>query len=424
MKRDVIWNTVGSFLYALASMVLAVFVMRVAGDAAAGIFSIGFSTFGQQMFTVSYFGLRSLQITDGGGEQKGVYSFGEYLLHRKLTTALAVCFSVLYLGAMVWAGEYSFNKSLTILLLAGYKIVDGYADVYESEFQRQGRLYLTGKSNTFRTVLSVGVFAVSLIAVGNLSAAAGAALMAQLAGWFIFDFMVLNKLPGVDKARAKGQVKKLFRDGGLLFFSVFLDFYIFSSAKYAIDRVLGDSASGYFNFIFMPTSVIYLVANFIIRPYLTDLTVSWQAGKIREFKQKTGRLVKAVGIISIVMVAAACLLGPFALGTLERLLGARYQGSLVPYQGPLVMVVFGGGIYALANLMYYVLVILRRQKDIFLVYLTVSLLALWLSPVLVGRFNIPGGAAAYCLLMLLLLGGFGTCTIRQLGKRKEGVNEG
>ena len=54
--------------------------------------------------------------------------------------------------------------------------------------------------------------------------------------------------------------------------SVFLDFYIFSSAKYAIDARMNNAASGYFNLIFMPTSVIYMVANFVIRPYLTVLT--------------------------------------------------------------------------------------------------------------------------------------------------------
>ena len=36
---------------------------------------------------------------------------------------------------------------MILILLVIYKVIDGYADVYESEFQRQGSLYLTGKSN-------------------------------------------------------------------------------------------------------------------------------------------------------------------------------------------------------------------------------------------------------------------------------------
>ena len=38
---------------------------------------------------------------------------------------------------------------------------------------------------------------------------------------------------------------------------------------------MNDAASGYFNLVFMPTSVIYMVANFVIRPFLTRLTNLW-----------------------------------------------------------------------------------------------------------------------------------------------------
>ena len=67
----------------------------------------------------------------------------------------------------------------------------------------------------------------------------------------------------------KGERKtgRLFKSTLFLFISAFLDFYVFSAAKYAIDARMNDAASGYFNLIFMPTSVIYMVANFIIRPF-------------------------------------------------------------------------------------------------------------------------------------------------------------
>ena len=38
---------------------------------------------------------------------------------------------------------------------------------------------------------------------------------------------------------------------------------------------MNDAASGYFNVIFMPTSVINLAAGFVIRPFLTSLTDCW-----------------------------------------------------------------------------------------------------------------------------------------------------
>ena len=85
-KQNIVWNMVGSFCYAFASMVLAFLVMRIAGEEQGGIFAFGYSTLGQQMFIVAYFGLRPFQITDGRGE----YRFGDYLHHRFLTCAAAL----------------------------------------------------------------------------------------------------------------------------------------------------------------------------------------------------------------------------------------------------------------------------------------------------------------------------------------------
>ena len=62
-KRDIIWNMAGSFLYAFASMVLSIAVVQIAGEDAGGIFTFAFTTFGQHMFMMAYFGIRPFQIT-------------------------------------------------------------------------------------------------------------------------------------------------------------------------------------------------------------------------------------------------------------------------------------------------------------------------------------------------------------------------
>ena len=61
-KQNMLWNIAGSFLYAFASMVLSFLVMRIAGEDAGGVFAVGFSAVGQQMFTLAYFGPRRLSL--------------------------------------------------------------------------------------------------------------------------------------------------------------------------------------------------------------------------------------------------------------------------------------------------------------------------------------------------------------------------
>ena len=373
-KENMIWNMSGSFFYAFASMVLSFLVLRIAGEEQGGIFSFGFSTVGQQMFLLAYFGIRPFHITDGAEQ----YRFGDYLHHRYVTCAMALLLGAGYLACI----GYSWQKAQIIFLLIVYKVIDGFADVYESEFQRQGCLYLTGKSNFFRTVFSVAVFTVTLGAFKHLLFACLMAVAAQAMGVFLFNLDVIHALDGVDWTFTKGKVTKLFKNTGFLFISVFLDFYIFSSAKYAIDARMNNAASGYFNLIFMPTSVIYMVANFVIRPYLTTLTDLWTEEKIAEFKKTLVRIAAVILGLTVLAVAGTLVLGKWALSIMELLMGGE-KGTLTVYFGAFAGIVLGGGFYALANLMYYALVIMRKQKTVFFVYAAAAAAAArppWFTP--------------------------------------------
>ncbi len=396
-KENMIWNMTGSFFYAFASMVLSFLVLRIAGEEQGGIFSFGFSTVGQQMFLLAYFGIRPFHITDGANQ----YRFGDYLHHRYITCFLAL---LLGLGYLVFTG-YSLQKAQIIFLLIAYKVIDGFADVYESEFQRQGCLYLTGRSNTFRTILSVGVFLIILLSGAGLFAACVAAVIGQLAGVFLFDIVVLREIAGVDYGWSRSCGMSLTASAILLFISVFLDFYIFSAAKYAIDAHLGDAANGYFNVIFMPTSVINLAAGFVIRPFLTYLTDCWNERRFSDFQKKLLTIMAIIGGLTLLAVLGTVVLGRPVLALLEWLLGETYRGKLTALWIPFIMIVLGGGFYAVLNLYYYALVILRKQKLIFGIYVVLTVLAMILAPRLTVALGIFGAALAYLILMIVLAAG-------------------
>ena len=92
-KRNMVWNMLGSLLYAFASMVLSIVVIQVVGEDEGGIFSFAFSAFGQHMFMVAYFGMRPFHITDIGRR----YTFGEYLRLRFVTCGGALVLSLIHI---------------------------------------------------------------------------------------------------------------------------------------------------------------------------------------------------------------------------------------------------------------------------------------------------------------------------------------
>lgn len=401
-QQNMVWNMIGSFCYAFASMALSFLVMRLVGEEQGGIFAFAFGALGQQMFNLAYFGLRPYHVTDDAMQ----FGFGDYLFHRRITCAAAVFSGSAYLVICMAAGRYHGQKAAVILLMILYKVIDGYADVYESEFQRSGNLHLTGKSNTFRTLLSVCSFLAVLVLSRHLVLSCIVAVAAQAAGVILFDCPVLRRLPNVDRDHRMGQTRRLFQCTVLLFLSVFLDFYILSAGKYAIDLRMTDADSGYYNILFMPTMAINLAAGFVIRPFLTRLAEYWNQNEVKRFRGLLVRIAAVIIAMGVLSTALAVLLGPWALRILELLLGKGFEGRLVSYHLAFVVIVAGGGFYAMVNLMYYALVIMRRQTGIFLIYAAGAALSFGLAYFLVGSMGLSGAALSYFLLMAGLTLGF------------------
>lgn len=421
-KHDVFWNALGSLSYALASMVLAFMVLRMAGAREGGIFGFGFSTLGQQLFIVAYFGIRPYHITDMRGE----YSFGEYRRARGMTTVFALLLAAFYLCFMNLRGSYDIERCGILFLLVLYKLVDAYADVYESELQRQGRLYQTGQSLFFRTMLSAGTLLGSLWIWKNLLLSCMLAVLMQLFGTALFSVLPIRScerdvrnlgeqgIDGVQWSVGRRQAEKLIRNTALLFLSVFLDFYVFSASKYGVDNVLGAESSGIFNILFMPTSFIYLLANFMIRPMLTRLSEEYSEGRSRDFRRSCRFMNLFVLLMGIVICLGAVLLGRWGLSIFELLLGAAYQGVMQRELKTFLLLILGGGLYALCNVQYYILVTMRRQREIFVSYLLTALAAVFTANRMVASGGMYLGAWNYVLLMGLLLVIFGGCVLRAL----------
>lgn len=407
-KKNIVWNMIGSFLYAFASMVLSIAVVQIAGGDAGGIFTFAFSTFGQHMFMVAYFGIRPFQITDA--ENK--YSFGEYLRLRLVTCAGAMLIGLGY----VLVNDYSFEKTAAIFLMVAYKVIDALADTYEAEFQRSGRLHLTGKSNAFRTILSVSVFLTVLSVSKSLIAASIAAVLAQIVGFLVFDLAVIRRLPNIDWRVSSGRTFSLLKDNTLLFFSVIMDFYIFSASKYAIEGCMTDVDMAVYGAIFMPTSVINLVAGFVIRPYMTKLALSWETGKLGRFGKIIGRLAAIIGALTVLALGGAWLVGIPVLS----LLYSNIREPLSACRPAFMLIIFGGALNAYMNLFYYALIIMKKQKIIFMVYGIVALMAVMISAPFVRWGGIFGGALAYMLLTAALAAFFGIAVaVGMLQKARE-----
>ena len=165
----------------------------------------------------------------------------------------------------------------------------------------------------------------------------------------------------------------------------------------------------------MPTSVINLVAGFIIRPYITKLSERWEQRQFHAFLAIVGRLGAIISALTVLAVGGAWFLGIPVLS----LLYPKLAYLLKSCREPLVFIILGGACNAYINLFYYALIIMQKQRMIFFGYVLVTAMALLISSPCVRAAGIAGGAFSYLLLMAVLAMYFGLAALWFYQKEKR-----
>lgn len=374
----------GSGVFAAVSMLLSFYVIRVMGADIGGIFSIAI-TLSQMFAYIMYFEMRTYQVTD---------------VSRRFTFAQ-------YHGAKVWLGVlmmlvctcymlirgYDLQKAGVILLMCIYRLIDGYADLYEGTFQQEGRLDLTGKSLFFRTILSAGVLVIAVQLTHQMMLSILLAVAAAVLGVFVFDVVVLREFypVGFDFSKVVSVLSECFA----MFAGSFLWTYILSASRIAIDANMASNYQSYYQTIFMPVSVINLFVTFILKPALTTLSESYNKARMKEFFGQVMRI--AICIIGLTLL---CMGGAYLFGI--PVLSALVNCDLSMYRSVLVLLMAAGGFNSLSYFMYYLLSIMRKPKSILLGYGTASVLALLISSPMVKSGGIFGAAMSFFVTVAYL----------------------
>lgn len=385
-KDNFIWNMVGSSIYAIASMILTYLTIRVIGDEYGGIFSIGL-TISQMLVYFAYFEMRTFQVTDS----RNKYTFYDYYTTKLVTCPMMIFISIFY----IWTRHYTAEKSILVFLVCLYRLADGFADVFESQFHKDGRLDIAGKSLTYRTIFSVTMYFIVLITTQNLMYSLIVAVISAIGGVCFFNILVYREFGQIHMTKNKKVIFSILKECFPLFLGTFLWTYILSASRLAIDRYMPSQYQSYYQVLFMPVSVINLFAGFVFKPILLTLTNYYAEQKYKEFFKVIGKNIIAMALFTAVCMMAAYIAGPEVLSFLVNC-------DLSEYRMLLTFLMFAGGLNAIAVIMYYVLTIIRSNVGIIGGYITASLLAMILSPVMVKNSGMTGAAGSYFVVILVL----------------------
>lgn len=399
MKKAFVWNTVSGLVMAFQSVVMLMILMRACDVYTAGVFTIAYAN-ANLFLNMGKYGVRNFQVSD----VRHVFSFHDYAAARAASSvAMMVCAGA-YLAWSAISFGYDLNKTLIILFMCVFKLVDAVEDVYHGDYQRCGRLDVAGKVLTLRLVSTIAVFGGLVIGTADLLVSLEISTFYAIVFFFVSVWHVRRRYGMPEKSAfvvASTQLKTILKECFPLFLAAFLLFYIGNAPKYAIDACLGDAEQAYYGFISMPVFVVSLLASFVYSPIITSVSRMWGEGDKKSFTRVFAQQMLIVALITIACNVATLIAG-------VPVLSVMYNTDLSPYLLELIILVSGGGFLALASLFTLGITIVRQHKKLIWGYVGVSLLALLASPWIVQNYGITGASWEYLALMVALSVWFGT----------------
>jgi len=179
-----LWNSASGMVNAVQSVIILIFITRFAGIEEAGVFSIAYAI-GVLLQMFATYGVSNFQITDVNGR----YSFSDYFWNRGITVLASLALLSIYCALKSICGDYSAEKTLIVLLIGAWKLVDSTENVFYAMFQQKGRLDIGAKCYTVRMTASMVLYC-ALLAAG-ISFAASTAI--TLAFSIVLAFILVKK---------------------------------------------------------------------------------------------------------------------------------------------------------------------------------------------------------------------------------------
>lgn len=407
-KRNFILNMTGSMCNALSSMILLSLVTRFSGSVYGGIFSLAFST-AQLLQTIGCFETRVIQATDVNGET----NFKTYFNFRLLTSIAMMICAFIY----IFVSDFSWDKSLVILLICLYKAIDALSDSFQGLYQQHLRIDISGTSLGSRVMVCTVVFGISLAITKNLILSSVLMLIMEIIWLFLFDYHNGKAFAKYDERISGKKMTKLLLTCLPLCIGSFMVNYMMNAPKYAIDMYLNDVIQNVYGFLVMPAFVINLFSLFVFRPLLTTLSIKWNNRQYKSAASIIGKCSLWVLFLTVGAMFGAYLLGPFILYILSGL-------NFDVYRIQLVCIMFGGGINAMIMLLYNVLAVMRKQNTIFIGYAIGFVVSIVLTPILVKSYSLNGAVVGYIIPMVAVVFFFALCAIIQFVRASKEIQKG
>ena len=389
IKKDYLWNSLGSLLQSAISPVLLIVITRLNGIDDSGLFSFALSL-SVVFWAVSLWGGRTYQVSD----VKREFSSGGYVAVR-FVASLIVAISAVVFCAL---NGYNATKTGLIMILVTFKILESIADSLYGVLQIHHKLYVAGISLTMKAMLGFSAFIAVDIVTRNVIYGALAILLVNVFIIFLYDILWVRRVEviNVSKKLCKeyiAQAIAIMKHTSAVFVIMFLTMFSLNIPRYFLDKFHPEQI-GYFGIMAMPITLLGLFISFIIQPNVVNLSELLVKGKLKEFARivsKINHITFGIGVLSVVL---SYLVGVWVLNTIFGI-------NINNFQLDLTIMVIGAAVNAFVSIYVNLLIIMRRFKGQFYTLLLTDILAVVVSMCLIERLAMLGSVLVFMIISFL-----------------------
>ena len=387
LKKNFVFNSLGAFIYSFTSLFYMIIATRIVGTDEAGLFTFAFST-ANLLQVIGVYAGRTYQVT----ETNDSITDSDYYYNRLISCIFMVIFGL----SFCFIKGYTLLKIAIIMVLVLYKMIDAYAEHYYAIIQKGGKLYKVGISLTIKGMLGIIVFLALNLLTKNILFSCIGLFITNLIVTFLYDYINAKYEKQVISKFDLKRLSLIYKCGIWIFLQTFLIQYILNASKYSIDKFLDNDFQTIFGIVIMPASLMTLVSQFIVQPYLVSIKDLIKDKKYKSLNKLMFKLCMFIFIIGLVGVLLTYFFG-------TKVLGFVYNIDLNNYRLELLIIVIASIFYAISFVINNVLIAFRKTFAPALCYLIVAIVELIIVDFLVNNYKLFGATLAYFIAMLLIV---------------------
>ena len=385
IKKNIVWNTIGVLTISSTSLLYTLILTHFCNLKDVGIFSFAFS-FACMMITLASFGGRTIHITDSNNNNSNI----SYIITKYITVLITFLIVLIYITIK----SYSITKTTLIIILCLFKFFEEISDVYYGVLQKENYLYKVGIFQTVKSIINIILFTLIIVFSKNIILSSSSILIVNILFALIIERHAAKTANNWKFEIKTKEIKNILYQNFYVCFFTFLTSYIISSPKYAIDKYLIDDMQAIFNIILMPATFIYLLAGFILSPFMVEISKEIEK---KEYDKSKKRVIKIISIILLLGIIS--LIGCYNCGI--PILNIIYGIDLTDYKFGFLIIILGSIMYSISVAISTILIAYRELKIQTIISLVLSILSYLICNILVKKLSITGGCYAYLIVVSL-----------------------